>query len=89
MEKRNRNDLKSLIFINTIDIINERGQYLFSKDEIKTNSDLMSMPWIKEEYFNMKDESIVTEVYKDPNTDKYKISIVRFIYSENNGELFN
>ncbi|MBS4957106.1 MAG: EAL domain-containing protein [Clostridium sp.] len=85
--EKNRNDLKSLIFINTIDIINERGQYLFSKDEIKTNSDLMSMPWIKEEYFNMKDESIVTEVYKDPNTDKYKISIVRFIYSENNGEL--
>lgn len=81
------NDLKSLIFINTIDIINERGQYLFSKDEIKTNSDLMSMPWIKEEYFNIKDESIVTEVYKDLNTDKYKISIVRFIYSDNNEEL--
>ena len=33
----------------------------------------MSIPWIKDEYFNMKDESIVTEVYKDLNTDKYKI----------------
>ena len=85
--EKNRNDLKSLIFINTIDIINERGQYLFSKDEIETNSDLMSMPWIKEEYFNMKDESIVTEVYKDLNTGKYKISIVRFIYSNSNEEL--
>lgn len=86
-EEKIGNYLKSLIFINTIDIINERGQYLFSEDEIKTNFDLMSMPWIKDEYFNMKDESIVTEVYKDVNTDKYKISIVRFIYSDNNEEL--
>lgn len=80
-------DLKSLIFINKIYIINKKGQCLFSKDEIKTNYDLMSMPWMKEEYLNMKDENIVTEVYKEINTDEYKVSVVRFIYSDSNGEL--
>ena len=82
-----RDDLKSLIFINKIYIVNKRGQYLFSKDEIKTNYDLMSMPWMKEEYLNIKNENIVTDVYKEVNTDKYKVSIVRFIYSDSNGEL--
>ena len=37
--EKNRNDLKSLIFINTIDIINERGQYLFSKDDEEYDED--------------------------------------------------
>lgn len=79
--------LRNLIFIDTVNIVSKKGNYLLSKGKIIEDFDLLSRPWIKEEYFNMKDQSIITEIHKDFNTEKYTMAIVKFIYSENNGEL--
>lgn len=79
--------LENLIFIDTVNIVSKQGEYLFSKGKLIDNFDLMSRPWIKDEYFDIKDESIVTDIYKDFNTGKYVLSVVKFIYSDINNEL--
>ena len=79
--------LKNLIFIDTINIVSAPGKYLFSKGGIINYFDLMARPWMKDEIFEMKGKSFITKVHKDYNTEKYVISVVRFIYSQYDGSL--
>lgn len=79
--------LRNLIFIDTVNIASYPGKYLLSKGKTINNFDLKSRPWFKEEYFNMKGQSIVTQIHKDFNTGKYAIAVVKFIYSTNSDEL--
>lgn len=80
-------NLESSSFVDTVNIINIHGNYLFSKGTTYDNFKLDDRPWFKQEYFKLNKDSFITEIHKDFITGKDTISIVSFIYTKDNKEL--
>ena len=80
-------NLESSKFVDTINLINLSGDYLFSKGMIYNNFKLTDRPWFKEEYLSLNEHNFITEMHKDFSTGKDTIAIVSFIYTEDKKKL--
>lgn len=80
-------NLESSKFVDTINLINLSGDYLFSKGMTYNNFKLTDRQWFKEEYLFLNEYSFITEMHKDFSTGKDTIAIVSFIYTEDKTEL--
>ena len=80
-------NLEASKFVDTINLINLSGDYLFSKGMIYDNFKLSDRPWFKEEYLSLNENSFITEIHKDFSTGKDTIAIVSFIYTEDKKKL--
>ena len=80
-------NLESSNFVDTINLINLSGDYLFSKGMTYNNFKLTDRQWFKEEYLFLNEYSFITEMHKDFSTGKDTIAIVSFIYTEDKTEL--
>ncbi|WP_304683303.1 PDC sensor domain-containing protein [uncultured Clostridium sp.] len=63
-------NLESSSFVDTVNIINIHGNYLFSKGTTYDNFKLDDRPWFKQEYFKLNKDSFITEIHKDFITGK-------------------
>lgn len=76
--------LEPFSFIQTINIINLQGNYLFSDGNLYEQLNKDNYPWLYEDTYSYNlDKPFITNLHKDINTNKYIISVVENIYSEN------
>lgn len=73
--------LKTLTFVDTINIINIKGKYLFSNGVIYKDFDITKRPWFTEVITNNKTSPFISDIHKDYTTDRYTMSIISMIYS--------
>ncbi|CDM67572.1 Hypothetical protein CM240_0405 [Clostridium bornimense] len=75
--------INPLPFIKTINIVNLKGEYLFSHGTLYEQMDIKNRPWFFEnEYLNNQKNSFITDIYKNLNAEQYIISVVKYIYYE-------
>lgn len=74
--------VNTLSFIRNVNIVSLQGEYLFSNKILYDNFNLAARPWFKPEYLNNHNETIISEVHTDFTNDKYAVSIVQFICTE-------
>lgn len=74
--------VNTLSFIRNVNIVSLQGEYLFSNKILYDNFDLTKRPWFKPEYLNNHTETVISEIHKDFTNNKYAVSIVQFIYSD-------
>lgn len=80
--------IKSLSFVNTINISSLKGDYLFSKGIFYEDFNVNERPWFRDEYmlYNQQ-EPIVSAIHKDFNSDKETFSILSFVNSPEDSSL--
>lgn len=80
--------LDELSFVNSVNIVSIKGNYLFSNGQIYDDFDIRTRSWFKEEYLNPnKDNVIVTNIHEDFTTNKNTMSYVEFINSQDGKEV--
>lgn len=78
--------LENFTFLHTINIVSKPSKYIFRNQGFNSDYDIMERSWMKDEYLDNKQDSIITDIHNDIYTGKKSFSIVNFIYSPNDGE---
>lgn len=79
--------LKSLTFVETINITSIQGNYLFSNGVLYKNFKTEDRPWFTEELINNNGKSIISDIHSDYNTGRKSMSVVSLIYSEEDNSI--
>lgn len=79
--------IKSVDFVENINIVSLSGNYLFTEENLYQNFDLTERTWFSKDILNKGNQTIITDIHKDINTNQYTISILSFIYSQENQPL--
>ena len=73
--------LEPFSFIQTINIINLQGNYLFSDGNLYEQLNKDNYPWLYEDTYSYNlDKPFITNLHKDINTNKYMIEIEEFTF---------
>lgn len=57
--------IENFTFINAINIASNPGKYILRSSLFKGNYDIMSRPWMKQEYLYNRQTSVVTDIHDD------------------------
>ncbi|MGL5347988.1 MAG: bifunctional diguanylate cyclase/phosphodiesterase [Peptostreptococcaceae bacterium] len=75
--------LHNLSFVDTINIISVKGNYLFSNGALFNDFYISDRPWYHDSMLNSKYEPFSVPIHKDYTTGEYTTSIVSFILNNN------
>ena len=78
--------MKNLTLLNSISIINIKEKYIFNDDKLNEIIDWNNYKF-NDLVFNKENSNILTQVYKDPLTNKYMVALMSSIMSYKNNEL--